>query len=363
MSAPRIIHCAETIKGGIATYLRELIPLQLASFGSGSVIVVIPSSQLVELPVPDGVKVLSYQDTRHRLINAMRIARRTLSAVREYGASVVHVHSTFAGASVRPLIAPWCRSARVVYCAHGWAWDRPMSLVARRAVVLVERTLAGLCDSVVCISEHERLTALSVGLPAEKLVVVRNGVSALSPAPVGPAPPWHDGRLRVLFVGRLDRQKGVDVLFQALHSLGDLVHAVVAGAAVLGDDCAADTPSNVTRIGWLQPGELQTLFLTADVLVVPSRWEGFGLIAAEAMRAGLAVVASDVGGLPEVVADGITGKIVRSESSAALAEAIRALDVEQCRAMGKAGQQRFADLFTMDRVHSELCKVYGLSVQ
>lgn len=355
----RVLHCAETIKGGIATYLRELIPLQCAEFGAGNVCVVIPASQRKELPVPDGVRVETYPDSNGRAGNAVRLAWRALGVARRERVSVVHVHSTFAGALVRPILALAYRAARVVYCPHGWAWDRPMSGKARQAVVAVERLLSRLSDAIVCISEHERVTALESGIEASRLVVVRNGVSQQRPAPAGEAPNWPDGRLRVLFVGRFDRQKGVDVLFDALRILGDKVHAVVAGSAVLADGTVLAVPENVTSIGWVSPAELETLFESAQVLVVPSRWEGFGLIAAEAMRAELAVLATRVGGLPEVVADSVTGMVVEPGSADALAAALRQVSPERLREMGEAGKARFLAHFTMERVHRELCAVYG----
>lgn len=362
-SAPRVLHCAETIKGGIATYLRDLIPLQCAEFGPENVFVVIPESQRGELPVPPGVRVQFYSDAGGRVGNAARLALRTADVARRARVSVVHVHSTFAGALVRPAARIAFRSARVVYCAHGWAWDRPLSRLQRLAVVSVERILAPLCDSIVCISEHERVTALAAGIPEGRLVVVRNGVSSRQPVPKGDAPSWPACRIRVLFVGRLDRQKGVDVLVEALRRLGSEAHAVVAGSAVLADSNDLAQMDNVTRVGWVGPSELETLFRSADVLVVPSRWEGFGLIAAEAMRAGLAVVASRVGGLPEVVADGETGIVVPPGAVEELVQALRDTSRERFREMGRAGRARFSKHFTMERVHRELCAVYGINAR
>ncbi|GAA5182536.1 glycosyltransferase family 4 protein [Niveibacterium umoris] len=357
----RVLHCAETIKGGIATYLRELIPLQCDEFGANNVLVVIPESQRKELPVPDGVKVETYPDVGGRASNAVRLAIKSLAVARRERVDVVHVHSTFAGALVRPFLALAYRSARVVYCAHGWAWDRPLSGTARTMVVAVERVMSWLSDVIVCISDHERYTALANGIAPARIVVVRNGVSRRRPVPLGGAPQWPDGRLRVLFVGRLDRQKGVDVLFDALRMLGDRVHAVVAGSSVLSDGTILATPENVTSIGWVSPGDLETLFASAQVLVVPSRWEGFGLIAAEAMRAGLPVLATRVGGLPEVVDDGVTGVMVEPESADALATALMRVSPQRWREMGEAGKARFAEHFTMERVHRELCAVYGFN--
>lgn len=359
---PRVLHCAETIKGGIATYLRELIPLQCETFGTSNVLVLIPESQRAELPVPAGVRVEIYADTGGRVRNALRLAFLALNIARREHVSIVHVHSSFAGISVRLFMSLGYRVPRVVYCAHGWAWDRPMPALGKLAVRTVERLLAAVTDQIVCISDHERRTAIAAGISPSKLVVVRNAVSAQAPVGEADAPAWlwPSEKLRVLFVGRLDRQKGLDVLVSALALLDNEVHAVVVGAPVLADGKVLVKPANVTQIGWLTPGQLETLFVRAQVLVVPSRWDGFGLIAAEAMRAGLPVVASRVGGLPEVVEDGVTGVLVPAGSPEALADAIRKLDNETLREMGEAGRRRVAQLFTMERLHRQLCEVYGV---
>lgn len=354
-----LLHCAETIKGGIASYLRELLPLQLAQWGPGRIWVVVPASQRSELPVPEGVGLLCYADEGGRVGNALRLAWLVLKTVWRQRIGLVHVHSTFAGAVVRPLVRLAAWRTKLVYCAHGWAWDRPMSARGRRLVVAVERLLAGFTDKVVCISAHDVQEARAAGLPSEVLRLVLNGVSAELPAAQPSQADWPGGVLRVLFVGRLDRQKGIDVLFRAMAGLQGHSHAVVVGASVLADDDFGAVPANVTLAGWQGPGQVADLMSRADVLVVPSRWEGFGLVAAEGMRAGVAVVASAVGGLPEVVQEGVTGYLVQPEQPEALAAALRRHEAAGWHALGAAGRLRFERLFTVDRVHRELADVYA----
>ena len=361
----RVLHCAETIKGGVATYLRELLPLQCAEFGAANVVVLIPASHAGELPVPAGVRVVLFKadqkgGMRSRVGGALALARHAVKLAREFKPTVVHVHSTFAGATVRPVLWLGYRQARVVYCPHGWSWDRPMGPVARFLSSVTERALAALSDQIVCISGHEVRTAEQRGLPAHKLVRVSNAVNTQPPEPRPLVKPvaWPSGTRRVLFVGRFDHQKGVDVLWRALEMLGPSTHAVVAGAAVLSGDEALKLPGNTTLVGWVGPGELETLFSQAEVLVVPSRWEGFGLVAAEAMRSGLPVIASAVGGLTEVVEHGVTGLLVQPGSPQALAEAIRSLTPSDLARMGRLGRERVQTHFTMPRLHRDLCAVY-----
>ena len=361
MNRVRVLHCAETIKGGIATYLNDLLPLQRAEFGPNAVSVVTRRSHASELRAPEGVEVVFFDDGASRILDAIRLARIVVSQCRRHRPAVVHVHSTFAGIAVRPLVALAAPASRIVYCAHGWVWDRPMPSWARKATMFAERLLARFTSTVVCISDYERRSALAAGLPEDRLRLVLNGVSGSAPQAQPTGAHWPADTLRVLFVGRFDRQKGVDLLLDALREVGPEVYAVLAGAPVLRDGAGLDLPPNARSAGWLPPEKLQALFLEADVLAVPSRWEGFGLVAVEAMRAGLPVIAAGVGGLPEVVADGETGFVISPNSKEALAAALRRMKGADLKRMGNAARKRFESMFTMDRVHRELCEVYDLA--
>lgn len=355
----KVLHCAETIKGGVASYLRELLPLQARDFGAEAVTVVVPASQLLELPLTTGVRIIPYSDHRGRVGNAFGLAQVVLATVRSFEPDVVHIHGTFAGATVRSALALHASRVRLVYCPHGWAFDRALSPTACAMVRRFEAVLANLSQDIVCISEHERQSALRAGIRADRLTVVLNGVAGTRPMADAQPTPWREGRTRLLFAGRFDRQKGVDLLFAALRRLGDSVHAVVAGDYVLADGPPLAVPDNATLAGWLDQSQLEGLFESADVLVVPSRWEGFGLIAVEAMRAGLAVMASRVGGLPEIIEDGGCGVLVAPESVDEIVRGIECHDRSDWDRMGRNGPDRVRRLFSMDRVHHELRDLYG----
>jgi glycosyltransferase involved in cell wall biosynthesis len=117
-------------------------------------------------------------------------------------------------------------------------------------------------------------------------------------------------------------------------------------------------PGNVKVVGWMDRSQIGRLYASADLLVVPSRWEAFGLVALEGMRAGLPVVASRVGGLPEIVQDGVTGRLVDAEDPQQLAEAMVSMDAALRREMGERGRRRFLESFQIERVVEELEHVY-----
>jgi glycosyltransferase involved in cell wall biosynthesis len=118
--------------------------------------------------------------------------------------------------------------------------------------------------------------------------------------------------------------------------------------------------SDVTFLGWVPNTELPQYYRAAALSVIPSLEEGFGIPAAEAMGCEVAVVASDAGGLPEVVEDGVTGLVVPRGNSAALAQAIGSLlsDPQRRRQMGQAGRARALRLFDWDRTAEQFEQLY-----
>lgn len=354
-----VLHCAETIKGGIATYLRELVPYQLQSLGDETVAVLIPESQARELPDIPNLLVHTYQDGRGRLRNALALTLKLVELCRQARPEVVHLHSTFAGLLGRPALKLFNRDSKILYCAHGWALDRSQSPLVKRGIAMVERLLSRFCDRVLCISQHETVTALDIGIAGKKIRTVQNGISANAPAAADVALEWEPGKRRALFVGRFDRQKGADVFCSALGQLQEETCGLMIGGYVVSDSEKLALPPNVKQLEWASPAQLQSLYESADVLVMPSRWEGFGLVALEAMRAGLPVIASRVGGLQEVVTHGETGILVTPESPDEIVAALRSTSAQALSSMGREGQKIFRKFFQMERVHHELMAVYA----
>jgi glycosyltransferase involved in cell wall biosynthesis len=361
LSSLKLVHAAETITGGIASYLRDLVRLQLLSCHAGQITVVAPASQCDFLRPAGNVQIVGFDDRGGRLTNALRMARKVQEVVSLQRPHVVHAHSTFAGAVLRPKLSLRRNGVSLIYCPHGWAFERGGSQFTRRAAQWVERGLAPHCDAIVCISGHELQTARRHGIPEDKLVLVRNGVSQTAPTPLADQPgvAWPPGVRRVLFIGRFDKQKGVDVLARAIARLQGKAFAYLIGGSVVGGTVLTSVPPNAKVCGWMSAAQLESFYKSADVIVIPSRWEGFSLTATEAMRAGLPVIASRVGGLAEVVHDGVTGALFPPENEDALVETLLRLTDRQLRAMGEAGRQRVLEHFTMDRVHNELCELYS----
>ena len=238
-------------------------------------------------------------------------------ALRRLSADVVHAHGLRAGSLAalgarRPLIVTW-HNAQLAGGRAGAALER---LVARRATT----TLAASAD----LADHARARgARDVRLAP---------VAAPSLVLTGRDPGL--GRPLVLAVGRLHPQKGYDVLLDALPLLGDAVVAV-AGDGPLEAELRARAP----QVRWLgRRDDVADLYAAADVVVLPSAWEARSLTAQEALRAGRPLVATAVGGLPELLGDGAV--LVPPGDAAALGTAVRRLldDPAQARALAARGR-------------------------
>ena len=360
MSAERdaleVVHVAESIRGGIATHLIHLLPLQRERYGHERIAVVAPDDQLQDLGDPRGVQVVGFRSSRNRVVSAWRARRKLIELMGNTPARIVHLHSTFAGASCRVMRIASLKHARLIYCAHGWAFLRDSR--SRWLMRVIERELAHAADAIVCVSEDEHREAIRIGIPGAKLITIPNGLPDMSPASAAGENPCAPRDLRLLFIGRTDRQKGLDILLSALPLLRRRVRLDVYGGAVLCDANLGDPPGNAIFHGWQAPDVIAKALAACDAVVTPSRWEAFGFVALEAMRAGKPVIATRVGGLKDLVVHGETGYIIRPNDAHELAQTLERLDWESLRKMGEAAREVFLESFQIDVLEPQLAAIY-----
>jgi glycogen synthase len=194
-------------------------------------------------------------------------------------------------------------------------------------------------------------------LPA--LIPISSVIYNALPMPDVPAATADHPVRRLAFVGRLVRQKGVDVLIAAMKLLDDRfpdLHLAIAGdgderPALEAQAAQLGLAIRIAFVRTLSHDAVYRFLAEADLVVMPSRIEPFGLVALEAAQMARPIVASAVDGLPEVVDDGQTGLLVPPDDPAALAQAIAVLldDPRRARALGAAGQRRAGTLFAWDR--------------
>ena len=355
----RILHVTEAPLGGVVSCLEELVRGQVGRAGVERVEVITPEINVAALGGVESprLRLTALRYDRGSAGALLRLARLTVARARATRPEVLHVHSTIAGAVVRacrPLIP---RETRIVYCPHGWAFAREGSAAKNRAIALVERALSPLCDRIVCVSAFEKRDAAAVGIAAARMVVIENGIG---PSPGAPfrAPRGGDGRKVLVFAGRFDRQKGFDTFVEALRRLGDEARGVAIGRAIVSGLAQGDLPANVEILGWQPRARVRELYAGADLLLMPSRWEGFPLVALEAMQARLAVFASRVGGLQDIVVEGQTGHLFAPDDVEAIVALVRKTSPDELRALGENGHERYGRLYTAERMNEGVWDLY-----
>lgn len=199
-------------------------------------------------------------------------------------------------------------------------------------------------DAVIAVSEDLGREARRL-VPPAKLAVIANALPLpeRAPAPL-PGPPCT-----FLCAGRLVADKGFDLAIAALATLrrrGVAARLVVAGSGMDKPDLAAlaqnlGVAEAVEFRGWISPDDVPALIDESAAVLVPSRWrEPFGLIALQAAQRGRPVIAARTGGLPEIVADGLTGLLVAPDDSSALADAMARLAADAALAASLGGRAR-----------------------
>lgn len=304
-------------------------------------------------------------DTRELAVGERPDPVRDLDSIRRLtaltrGAAVIHAHGIRAAA----LAVLAARGVPVVVTVHN---APPSAGVAGLVYRLLERLVAR--RAAVALAVSGDLVARLRGLRARRVE------RALVPSPVHPVPPGDraevaarvrlelglgpDERLAVT-VGRLAPQKGLDVLLEAAAWLRELpVRWVLAGDGPLHDDLAARIAARTLPVSLLGARrDVPSLLVAADVVVVPSLWEGQPLIVQEALAAGAAIVATDAGGTAEVL--GEAALLVRPGEADQLAGAVRiaVTDPERARDLRERARERAATLPTQDDALAQVMRVY-----
>lgn len=289
-----------------------------------------------------------------------------LRLIRTLRPAIVHAHSTKAGMLAR-VAARLARVPVVLFTAHGWAFTSGRSRWKRVLLAAIERCLARVTTRIICVSRYDRELALQFRVaPAEKLEVIHNG---LDPSLFAGRTPGEGSRKRrrsqelvMTFVGRLRSPKDPFTLIRAFSKL-DRGRLVIVGDGpqrqnVLELIDELDLAHRVELTG--ERKDVPSLLAASDVFVLTSNWEGLPLTIIEAMLAGLPVVATRVGGVPELIEDGVTGFLVPRQEPEDLADVLRrfVMDENMTSRMGQAGKEKAMREFSLGQMLSQVQALY-----
>ena len=371
----------------LSRHLRDLIELDVRTFGTRS-------EQSSGWRVQGYAAAHDLQGTDERLRPILGALSRDISMIaKPVDADIVHVHTWythFAG-----ILARIAYGIPLVLTVHSLEplrpWKREQLGGGYDVSSWIERTAIESADAVIAVSRGTRADILRLfDLPEERVHVIHNGIDpefyqpdgrtdALARHGVDPAVPY------VLFVGRITRQKGIVHLVRAIRHLDPGIGVVlcagqpdtpeIAREMEEGVRAAQAERPNVVWIGeMISREEVRQLYSHAAVFCCPSVYEPFGIINLEAAACETPVVASSVGGIPEVVVDGETGLLVPVELSVDdpmspvdadrfehnLAGAINALvaDPSAREVMGRAGRRRAVEHFSWGAIARQTADLY-----
>jgi len=345
--------------GGAQTYVASLLPALAGSFEI--TVAAHGPGPLREAARAAGARFVPLRHVR-RPVNPWRDLLGLLELVallRRERPHILHASSSKAGVLGR--LAAWLAGVPIrIFTVHGWAFSAshgPVSGLYRWA----DRVVKALTTVTICVAESELTSGLSAGTCDERTtVVIHNGVD---PRAALPRERREDGPPRIVSVGRLQGPKDPLTLIRALEALRGPFTAVIVGD---GPDRPA-VKAELDRLGLGDAVELAgerhdvpELLAAADIFVLSSRSEGLPLSILEAMSAGRPVVATRVGGVPELVVDGETGLLVPAGDPSSLAAAIERLleDPALRERLGAAGRARIAERFDLDRCRREHLELY-----
>ncbi len=309
-----------------------------------------------------GAMLWAFRTEPRRLVAAFTMLPKVLAAARQAKTDgVTHVHAEFAS---HPGTAAW-----IIHRVT----DIPFSFSAHMHDIFVSQSLLARKSQdaafVRTISQYnvDMLGALP-GFDADKLTIVRCGVDPDRFSAPPPLPPRDGARFEIAIVGSLQPRKGHHLLLAALDGIDAPMpwHLTILGGgpeeAALKDLAAKLPAGHVTFMGPRPSAEVLNVMSRAHLVVAPSivgkggRSEGIPVVTMEALALGRPVISSRLSGIPELVEDGVTGKLVEPGDVPGLRDAIRAVMVEydEAAALGQAGRKRVEDAYDIRRNASEL---------
>jgi glycosyltransferase involved in cell wall biosynthesis len=301
----------------------------------------------------------------YRLDDAFGLA----GALKDLGGDLLHTHGHLVG-NVLGRLAGRVAGVPVVSHMHAENHFRP-GRAGRSLQQRYDNATARLCARILAVSDATRRALETQGYPRGRIEVVPNGVDLRRNDPGGIRAELGVPATAPLLVqvGRLCETKGQRELLAALALLPDDVHAVLVGddlesggafRRLLEEQVESSGLGGRVVLAGYRP-DARAIVAAADVFVLPSWLEGQPLVVLEAMAEATPVVATAVGGTPELVADGETGLLVPPRRPEALADALRDLlaDRDRARRLGEAGRQRVMERFSAERVARRVLAIYA----
>jgi glycosyltransferase involved in cell wall biosynthesis len=348
--------------GGASIHVRDLAQAMLER-GHQAVVLVGGLGPVTDQLASAGVPFRSLENLQRSIhpVRDFRARAEMIAVLRELQPDLVSTHTAKAGWIGRAVGAQLRLPA--LYTPHGWSIGNRISPTLSAVFAVAERAAAKWASAIVCVCEYERRLAIEKGIAApEKLVVVHNGMRDI-PAELHAEPGLRP--VRLCSVARFESPKDHATLLRALAPLRkkdwqiDLIGDGPLEPEMRRLAAALHIADRVRFLGYVP--DPAPVLARAQLFVLSSRSEAFPRSVLEGMRAGLPVVASDVGGVGEAVTDGVNGLLVRTRSVDALSAALAGMieNASRRQLFGKAARHVFEERFRLERMVEQTAAVYA----
>ena len=287
--------------------------------------------------------------------------RYILHIISEFKPDLIAAHSSKTGILGR--LAGKMSGVPCVFTAHGWSFTTGIPQPNRSIYRWLEKLTATWADRIICVSEYDRTIGLKAGMNPQKLLTVHNGMKDITAELM--ANPGEGEPVKVAMIARFDRQKDHATLIKAFKDLNAELILIGDGPSMLKVQQQVDKlgiTDKVKFLGFRQ--DIGQILAGVQIFTLISNWEGLPCTIIEAMRAGLPVVASDVGGVKEIVIDGQTGYVIPRKDVHTLREKLAYLIANQSArtSMGILGRQKYESELTFKHMYDRTLQTYKQAI-
>jgi len=356
----KILYCiTRSDWGGAQVHLFDLIR-EMTAKGHYCVVAVGEEGELSERLNKIGIKTHLLKSLKHDIhpFKDIKGIFELRQLINEINPDFIHLHSTKAGWIGR--ISGLLEKKKVIFTVHGWCFTDGVTGFRKRLGKVIEKTLAPITDQIICVSDYDRQLALKSGVGSpEKITVVYNGVTQIKKVKIHRD---KTEKIKVMMTARFSEQKDQETLIKAFKDIDKVFELFLVGDGPNLEKCKDLTKELQLeeRIHFLGARkDVLTLLQKMDLFVLSSNYEGLPISIIEAMSLGLPIVASRVGGIDEMIIEGVNGHLFDPKNVKMLAAVISGLRLQEKRIeMGEQSLSRYKEQFTLEACIAGTFSVY-----
>ncbi|HAC66288.1 MAG TPA: glycosyltransferase family 1 protein [Cyanothece sp. UBA12306] len=288
----------------------------------------------------------------------LKTLQKLIKIIKKFQPDLISTHSSKAGILGR--LAAKITNKPCIFTAHGWAFVAGVPQPNRSLYAILEKIVEPLTNKIICVSENDRSLGIKVQMSPDRLIRIYNGMPEISTDLI--AKTTINNPVSIVMIARFDQQKDHTTLLKAFQNIPDAQLNLVGDGPNLENvkelAINLDIIDKINFLGYRT--DIPEILAKAQIFTLISNWEGFPRTTIEAMRAGLPVIVSDVGGASEAIIEGFTGYPVPRGDVITLHKRLSELvsNTQLRQKMGEQARIRYLKEFTFDKMFDQTFDVY-----